>query len=127
MIPQKRTRNNNNGLPGRSVTGTSGSSSSVRNNSSHPNLSDSNRNLDSVQPTVSFGSGNLPDFRSISASPSSPEVSIPEVSIQTPVPQQSSEAPRRTGRSRKPPDRYGEWITSQQSVVDNDQTQIWYV
>ena len=127
VIPQKRTRNNNNGLPGRSVTGTRGSSSSVRNNSSHPNLSDSNRNLDSVQPTVSFGSGNLPDFRSISASPSSPEVSIPEVSIQTPVPQQSSEAPRRTGRSRKPPDRYGEWITSQQSVVDNDQTQIWYV
>ena len=89
------------------------------------NLSVSNRNLDSVQPAVSFGSGNLPDFRSISASPSSPEVSIPEVSLQTPVPQQSSEAPRRTGRSRKPPDRYGEWITNQQSVVDNDQTQIW--
>lgn len=39
----------------------------------------------------------------------------------------TSEARHRTDRSRKPPDGYGEWITSQQSIFDNDPTQIWYV
>lgn len=35
-------------------------------------------------------------------------------------------APRRSGRTRQPPDRYGEWVTNQQTVVDQ-QSQIWYV
>ena len=34
--------------------------------------------------------------------------------------------PRRSGRERRPPDKYGEWITSQQTVFNPD-TQIWYV
>ena len=63
MIPQKRTWNTNNRLPGRSVTGTTGSRFSVSYNSSNPNLSVSNRNLDSVQPEVSFSLGNSLDFR----------------------------------------------------------------
>lgn len=34
--------------------------------------------------------------------------------------------PRRSARVRRPPDRYGEWIVSQQTVTDPD-TQVWYV
>lgn len=34
--------------------------------------------------------------------------------------------PRRTGRTRKPPDRYGEWV-SNPVIAEPDSTQIWYV
>ena len=33
--------------------------------------------------------------------------------------------PRRTGRVRQAPNRYGEWVNTQQ--VSNPETQIWYV
>ena len=35
--------------------------------------------------------------------------------------------PRRSGRVRQPPDRYGDWLTNQQTAVINPETQIWFV
>ena len=37
----------------------------------------------------------------------------------------TSQLPRRTGRVRQAPNRYGEWVNTQQ--VSNPETQIWYV
>ena len=34
--------------------------------------------------------------------------------------------PRRSGRVKHPPDRYGDWLTNQQTI-DPEETQIWYV
>ena len=34
--------------------------------------------------------------------------------------------PRRSGRVRNPPDRYGDWVSSQQTAFDPD-TQVWFV
>ena len=34
--------------------------------------------------------------------------------------------PRRSGRVKHPPDRYGDWLMNQQTV-DPEETQIWYV
>lgn len=41
--------------------------------------------------------------------------------LATPLPE-----PRRSGRVKHPPDRYGDWLISQQTV-DPEETQIWYV
>lgn len=38
----------------------------------------------------------------------------------------SSPQLRRTGRVRVPPDRYGDWITNQQTAIDPD-ARIWFV
>lgn len=35
--------------------------------------------------------------------------------------------PRRSSRVRQPPDRYGDWLTNQQTAVINPDTQIWFV
>ena len=35
--------------------------------------------------------------------------------------------PRRSGRVRQPPDRYGDWPTNQQTALINPETQIWFV
>ena len=35
--------------------------------------------------------------------------------------------PRRSGRVRQPPDRYGEWVTNQRTALNPETTQIWYV
>lgn len=73
-------------------------------------------------------SATIPYFHSTSASPSSHRTNISTLPI--PIPQDisiSQEEPRRTGRQRKPPDRYGDWISNQQTVVDAESTQIWYV
>ena len=36
------------------------------------------------------------------------------------IPSSENVTARRTGRQRRPPDRYGEWISNQQSVGDNN-------
>ena len=35
--------------------------------------------------------------------------------------------PRSSSRVRQPPDRYGDWLTNQQTAVINPDTQIWFV
>ena len=42
-------------------------------------------------------------------------------------PPQNAPAPRRSTRVRVPPDRYGEWLMHQNTAVDKDTMQIWYV
>lgn len=80
------------------------------------NLSVSNSNLESIQPEISIqtesGDPSHSYFSEQSASALSPEI---------------QHEPRRTGRARKPPDKYGDWISHQQSVVDADSNQIWYM
>ena len=53
-----------------------------------------------------------------------PSNTIPSASL-SPSPVQ---VPRRTGRARKPPDRYGEWISNQVTAgAVPSEYQIWYV
>ena len=71
--------------------------------------------------------GNIPpdtSFQNDSSSRS--HLGSTEVSASTLSPE-SIQQPRRTGRTRRPPDKYGEWVSHQQSVVDADSTQVWYV
>lgn len=79
---------------------------------SNDNTQSVSLNTDSNQSRSSF-SGSTPA--------GAPQIS-PRIS-----PQSRSPRPRRSARVRVPPDRYGEWIVNQQSVVEPDTTQIWYV
>lgn len=70
------------------------------------------QNGHSVQPTSFYPSRHVSTTVSLDQSPTlSPEISF---------------IPRRTGRTRKPPDRYGEWV-SNPVIAEPDTTQIWYV
>lgn len=70
------------------------------------------QNGHSVQPTSFYPGRHVSTTVSLDQSPTlSPEISF---------------IPRRTGRTRKPPDRYGEWV-SNPVIAEPDTTQIWYV
>ena len=128
VIPQKRKSNRHT-----SVTNTAGYSNQASGTGSTvtPNLGDSHysrellnesyvpygstavdQNGHSVQPTSFYPSRHVSTTVSLDQSPTlSPEISF---------------IPRRTGRTRKPPDRYGEWV-SNPVIAEPDTTQIWYV
>lgn len=108
MIPQKRNIN-----PHVSISDTSeivGSKSADDVVSSH-----------SREPTLRSLHTDLAD---ISAADVASSATTPSASLApTPV-----NVPRRTGRARKPPDRYGEWISNQvTAAADPGECQIWYV
>ena len=71
--------------------------------------------------------GNIPpdtSFQNDSSSRS--HLGSTEVSASALSPE-SIQQPRGTGQTRRPPDKYSEWVSHQQSVVDADSTQVWYV
>ena len=100
VIPQRRTRNRHVSVP----TGNSISSRKhISVNSSEPtaNIS-STESGNSVLPTVSTSVDRSTRCQS--------DINMPSLHESPNVVQ----APRRTGRARKPPDRYGDWVCSQQ-------------
>ena len=102
VIPQRRTRNRHVSVP----TGNSISSRKhISVNSSEPtaNIS-STESGNSVLPTVSTSVDRSTRYQS--------DVNMPSLHESPNVVQ----APRRTGRARKPPDRYGDWVCSQQTA-----------
>lgn len=123
VIPQRRKRTDN-------ASGTSHTTRkpiSITDSSNHSSgdtthLSVSHRNIDS-------SSYNRPEISTYTRRSESinPTVSNTPNHSATTLSPNVDEQPRRSGRIRKPPDKYGEWISHQQSLVNDDSTQIWYV
>ena len=81
-------------------------------------VSISDRNL--RQPSAGISeSYTLPYYDPSSVSSVQPETNISVNPMDSSPSFEASVAPRRSGRNRKPPDRYGEWTSSQQSIVDS--------
>lgn len=100
------------------------SGSSTGQNSSVPDFSISDRNFN-ISNTYRPASATLPYFDSASVYSSAPNVSTTE-SVSDSAPHSASVEPRRSGRQRKPPDRYGEWISNQQIIWNTDPDQTEY-
>ena len=83
-----------------------------------PIVSISDRNLSQPGAEIS-GSSTLPYYDPSSVSSVQPETNISVNPMDSSPSFEASVAPRRSGRNRKPPDRYGEWTSNQQSIVDN--------
>ena len=60
------------------------------------------------------------------SSPVDTDVSQP-TPVAMPEPPLNAPEPGRSNRVRVPPDRYGEWVLNQHTVMDPAATQIWYV
>ena len=121
-IPQRRVSNKHVSLSDLSGSRNNQSETPYSQGSRGPSRSVSNRELFSVS---------IPDNSTGPTRSTSLERSIHDLTV--PFPTQSPSptvdaVPRRTGRTRKPPDRYGEWISNQVTANTNaSETQIWYV
>ena len=121
-IPQRRVSNKHVSLSDLSGSRNNQSETPYSQGSRGPSRSVSNRELFSVS---------IPDNSTGPTRSTSLERSIHDLTV--PFPTQSPSptvdaVPRRTGRTRKPPDRYGEWISNQVTANTNaSETQVWYV
>lgn len=138
IIPQKRNkslvRNRVNSRPDFSRTVRDTSVPDLQSTSSGPDSlhTENSHNVptvDNLRPdsfgdsilTVPSESSDKSQSVSLNADSNQPQ----SVNITTPA---SAPGPRRSARVRAPPDRYGEWIVNQETVLpDPDATQIWYV
>ena len=121
-IPQRRVSNKHVSLSDLSGSRNNQSETPYSQGSRGPSRSVSNRELFSVS---------IPDNSTGPTRSTSLERSIHDLTV--PFPTQSPSptvdaVPRRTGRTRKPPGRYGEWISNQVTANTNaSETQVWYV
>ena len=117
VIPQRRNKN----VVRRNISGgdmNRKSGNSVSFISSEPDLTASRSRSGNLSLDNSVGVSTTRSTNTVSGISDQSANSLSPIAVQP---------PRRSVRTRRPPDKYGEWVSNQLTAVDADSTQIWYV
>ena len=117
VIPQRRNKNVvRRNISGGDINRKSGNSVSFI--SSEPDLTASRSRSGNLSLDNSVGVSTTRSTNTVSGISDQSANSLSPIAVQP---------PRRSVRTRRPPDKYGEWVSNQLTAVDADSTQIWYV